>query len=135
MKRSLILCLTVTLMFGWIGIGFAQQSTTPQRSKIPAEVWEKAQKDGVVRIIVQLNVPWKPEGYLDQQAVLAQRQAIVAAQDRLIVSLVGTMHRVIARFWLIPGIGLEVGVEALVVLELSPLVIGVEEDRIVKPAY
>ncbi len=133
MHKGLILCFTAALPLEWTSIGFAQQTTSPQQCKIPVEVWQKVQKDGVVRIIVQLNVPTKPEALLDQQSVLAQRQAIAAAQNELISSLSGTKHMVIRRLESIPFVGLEVGVDALVVLILSPIVLGVELSRTFAP--
>ncbi len=101
--------------------------------KIPEEVWLKARTNGVVRVIVQLE--WMPERYLEPQAVLAQRQAIAEAQDELLASLAGTKYKVTGRLRFPPGIWLEVGVDALAVLERSPLVTRVQaEGPPAKPA-
>lgn len=126
-QGRLFLCLAVLALIVWTGTGIAQQS------KVPPEVWEKAQTEGVVRVIVGLNVPWQPEGKLSQQAVLAQRQAISTAQDALLAELVGTNHRVTRRLKLGPDIGLEVGPDALAVLEHSARVIRITEDRVAEP--
>jgi len=81
MTKRLFLCLTVVVLIGWSGIGAAQQI------KVPPEVWEKAQTEGVIPVLVQLDVPWKPEGKLSEQDRLAQRQAVAAAQSELLASL------------------------------------------------
>ena len=81
MTKRLFLCLTVVVLIGWTETGVAQQS------KVPAEIWQKAQTEGVVRVIVGLNVPWQPEGKLSQETVLGQRQAIAATQSELLASL------------------------------------------------
>jgi len=60
---------------------------------------------------------------------LAQRKAIAAAQDQLLAELTGTNYRVIGRYRSIPGIGLEMGQDALLVLERSARVTDVTEDR------
>jgi hypothetical protein len=116
MRKRLFWVLIAVLMLECIGITAAQQS------KVPEDAWQKARTSGVVRIGVQLDVEWMPEGYLDHQAVLVQRQAIAAAQDQLLASLDGTKHKVTGRFRFIPFIGLEVGLDALTVLERSPVV-------------
>ncbi len=53
----------------WMGTGVAQQS------KVPPEIWQKAQEKGTVHVIVQLNVPWQPEGKLSKEDAVAQRKA------------------------------------------------------------
>ncbi len=133
MRKRLLLCLIPTLLFGWTGIGVAQQSKPAQLSSIPAEVWQKARAQGVVRIIVWLNVMTREEAELRQVEVRAQRQAIAAAQHELVASLAGTKHKVIERSKTVPFVGLDVGMDALAVLEHSPLVIRVEESRLGYP--
>ncbi len=128
MKRRLILCLVVVALIGWSRIGIAQQSV------VPAEVTKKAQTEGVVRVIVQLNVATQPEGALSSpQAVLAQRQAIAAAQSGLLADLAGTSHRVTRQFEIISFIALEVGLDALAALERSARVVSVTEDHLATP--
>ena len=106
---------------------------TSQQSKIPAKIWEEAEKTGVARVIVGLNVPWQPEGNLSEADKLEQRQAIAAAQDQLLAEFVGTQHRVVRRFDNIPGLALEVGVEALAIMEHSAYVTKVTEDSLLEP--
>ena len=128
MNKRLFLCLLAVVAMGCVVLDAAQQS------KVPAEVWEKAQAKGVVRVIVGLNVPWQPEGKLSEQDRLAQRKAIAAAQDELLAELAGTKHRVTGRYRFTPGIGLEIGPDGLKVLELSARVTEVREDRVAKPS-
>ena len=97
---------------------------------MPPEVWQKAKIEGIVRVIVGLNVPWQPEGNLSKEAMLAQRQAIAAAQDELLAELAGMEHRVVRRFGNITGLALDVGLDALAVLEGSSRVVRVTEDRV-----
>jgi subtilisin family serine protease len=102
---------------------------------VPAEVAQKAQTKGLVRVIVQLDVATRPEGALaSRQAVLDQRQAIAAAQSELLADLARTNHRVTRQFETIPFLALEVGPDALAVLERSPRVVGVAEDRLAAPS-
>jgi hypothetical protein len=126
MKKGLRLCLAVLVLLAWTEVGVAQQQ------KVPPEVWEKVQAEGVVRVIVGLDVPWEPEGKLSPQAVLTQRQAIAKAQDALLAELAGTTHRVTGRYETVPGLGLEVGPDAIAVLEHSARVLNVTEDRPLK---
>jgi hypothetical protein len=116
-------CPAALALVVWTGIGIAQQS------KVPPEVWQKAKTTGIVRVIVGLDVPWQPEGNLSKDAVLKQRQAITVAQDKLLAELRGTNQRVIGRFWSINALGLEVGPDALAVLDSSSLVVRITADR------
>ena len=126
-KRSCLYLLAV-VGIGCVGFGAAQQA------KIPPEVWEKAQTKGVVSVNVGLNVPWQPEGKLSQQDRLEQRKAIAAAQSELLAELAGTKHKIRRQFHITPGISLEVGSDALAVLERSARVIEVREVRLAKPS-
>lgn len=83
-------------------------------------------------MIVELNVPWQPEGNLGQEAALAQRKAIDAAQKKLLTELAGTGHRVVWLYEGIPGIALEVGPDALSALERSAQVVKITEDVILR---
>ena len=128
MKKNYFLSLAAVILIGWTGIGIAQQG------KVPPELWEKAKTKGVVRVLVQLNVPWQPEGKLTKDAALAQRKAITAAQDELLAELAGTKHKGTGRPRFTPSIGLEVGPDTLAVLERSARVIRVTEVRVGKPS-
>ena len=124
---AMLFCLAAALVTGWTGVRGAQQG------KIPDVVWQKAQMNGVVRVIVLLDVPVRPEGELSREAVVAQRRAIATAQDKLLASLAGKTFRVTGRLVIIPVLGLEAGWDVLTVLELSPLVVHVTDERPEKP--
>jgi hypothetical protein len=61
--------------------------------------------------------------------VLAQREAIAAAQNYLLTELANTKYRITRRYQAIPGIALEVGLDALRVLARSVAVTNVLRDR------
>ncbi len=125
---GLIVCISAGLMMGWSGIGVAREGA------VPGEIMRKAQTEGVIRVIVQVDVPTHPEGYLaSRQAVLSQRQAIAAAQRDLLADLFGTSHRVIWQYQTIPFLALEAARDALAALERSPIVVGATEDGLLMP--
>ena len=105
------------------------QGGSAQTTKVPQTAWEKAKKENVVRVIVTLTVEEIPEGKLTREARDSQRQAIAAGQDALIAELKGTKYRVLAKGRTGNFIGLEVGEDALSVLERSSLVKKVDVDR------
>jgi len=127
MKKRSFLWFATVLMIGWTGI------VTAQESKVSPEVWEKAKTKGVVRVMVQLDVPWQPEGKLSKDEVLKQRKAIAAAQDEVLAELAGTKHKVSARFEIIRFLSLEVGLDSLAVLDRSARVVRVTEVGVLKP--
>ena len=86
--------------------------------KVPGELLKRAEAEGSVRVVVELNVG---------------RQGIRAAQDELLRDLAGTRHRVTRRYEQIPFLALEASPEALQVLDTSPVVARVQEDRLLLP--
>jgi hypothetical protein len=110
-----------------IEVGAAQQS------RIPQNIWQKAHEKGVVRVIVDLDVSVLPEIGLSKGAAIAQRQTIAGAQNDLLTELKGTTYKVTGRLKAGPAIGLEVGNDALQVLERSTLVKKVTEDLLMYP--
>jgi hypothetical protein len=101
-------------------------------SVVPAELFTEATNTGAVLVLVGLKTPWSPEGPLSGELVFAQRQAIAAAQNYLIAELADTNFRITRRYEAIPGIALEVGLDALRVLAKSVAVTNVLRDRPVK---
>jgi hypothetical protein len=81
-----------------------------------------------VSVIVDLNFPWKPLADLTPPERIAQRQGIVAVQDRLLAELTGTQYTLIRRLTYGAVLGLDVGSDALAVLGKSTLVKTVIED-------
>lgn len=88
------------------------------------ELLDKAARQGSVRVIVELRV--------DEPAPVSA-EAIGRAQDLVLRDLAGADHRVLRRFSTIPFLGLEVSPEALRRLAASAVVVGIREDRILRP--
>ena len=96
---------------------------------VPLELFAEAVRNGTVLVLISLKAPWAPEGSLNPNVVSAQRKAIDAAQNYLLTELGDTEYRVTRRYDQIPGIALEVGLEALAVLSRSAAVTSVLPDR------
>ncbi|HEX7226524.1 MAG TPA: hypothetical protein VF353_02020 [Candidatus Binatia bacterium] len=96
---------------------------------VPTELFIEATNSGAVLVLVGLKTPWSPEGPLSKEMVAAQRGAIAAAQNYLLTELGDTDYRVTRRYRAIPGIALEVGLDALKVLARSVAVTNVLRDR------
>ena len=101
----------------------------PNSGVVPTELFIEATKFGAVLVLVGLKTPWSPEGPLSKEMVAAQRGAIAAAQNYLLTELGDTEYRVTRRYRAIPGIALEVGLDALKVLARSVAVTNVLRDR------
>lgn len=94
-----------------------------------AHLLARAEAAGTIPVIVRLAVPYEREGTLrDAIRVGAQRQAIAAAQDRLVASLRGQSARTFARFQFVPYLALEVDAGALRALVGSPEAVSIVED-------
>ncbi len=99
-----------------------------------AELTGQAEKAGSVRVIVGLDMDFEPEGRrLDEQAVVAQRQAIRDLQDELLAGLSGLSHEVVVRYEYIPFLALELSHEAMVALAAFPEVSSIAEDVALPP--
>jgi len=111
-----------------------QQSHALQKPKVRPDVVQWIQAKGIAKVGVQLSGQWELDPELSPDARLAQRQAIANAQQGLIAALVGTRHKVISRSSIGPFLSLEVGPDALAVLEHSQLVKDVYlEEALVRP--
>ena len=102
---------------------------------VPAELFAEATTTGAVLVLVGLKTPWRPEGPLSVDMVHAQREAIAAAQNYLLTELADTTYRITRRYQVIPGIALEVGLDALRVLARSAAVTNVLRDRPALPLH
>lgn len=127
MKKSLSFGLCVI-----VGLLASTEIGTAQQSKVPEKAWEKARKEGFVRVLVTLSVKEIPEGRLNREARDAQRRAIAAGQNALLAELKGTQHRVVGKGRTGNFIILEVNVDALSLLDRSSLAKKVEVDRFEK---
>lgn len=119
----------------WIGACLALmavlQATSAIAGVVPRALYDKAAREGTVRVIVQFRAPMTPEGELQSvDAVASQRQDIAATRYAAMAKLAGTSHRTIREFTTIPFVALEVAPDAISALEASPNVVGVEEDRL-----
>lgn len=83
-----------------------------------------------IPIIVGLNVPYQPEGYLNQSEIETQRKAIARAQDDLLDKLSGYEVTSIKRFSYIPYIAMQVDESALEYLNSLPEVKSVKRDEL-----
>jgi subtilisin family serine protease len=117
------------------------QGTPPRQESggapVGRELHDRADREGHVRVLVELRSPGAParEGRLpDVAAVAAQRTAVGAVRARVLAKLPPTGHRVIRRYDIVPFVALEVTPEALSILERSSTdVARVLEDAILIP--
>lgn len=97
------------------------------------ELLEEVQQRGSVRVIITLDVPFQPEGGLQEEALNAQRGAIENAKNELLQELKGTRHNVTRQFITVPSIALEASFEALQVLDRSKYIKAVDRDEASAP--
>ena len=104
---------------------------------IPDQLAAEAASQGTVRVIVRLDVGFRPEGVLPSAAAIAdQRRIINTVQNSILSALAGIPHVVTRRYETVPLLALEVGPIGLNVLEAlasQGLVAQVQEDRILRP--
>jgi hypothetical protein len=129
MKMGLPLLVAIMMLVGQPGVSAAQQLRQPA-PKVSPGLWKKAHQAGTVRVIVDLNVPGWTSKKLSQEDQLKQQAMVADVQAEVLRELTGTQHKVTAQFKIVRGIGLEVGVDALAVLERSTNVIKVNEDAV-----
>ncbi|PYQ60203.1 MAG: hypothetical protein DMF53_17465, partial [Acidobacteria bacterium] len=104
------------------------------RQAVPAAIREKAAAGGPVRVIVQLNASFHPEGRLSASQALEQRQAIVRIQDTVLGKLAGQRFKLHARYEHIPFLAMSVDAKALDLLSRTPEVVAVQQDSRDKPS-
>lgn len=97
--------------------------------KVPANLFKRAATDGTVLVLAGLRTAWQREDQISEELLVLQRTGIHDAQSYVLAELSGTRYRVTRLYRKIPGIALRVGVDALKVLENSPAVTNVVEDR------
>src|SRR5438067_678134 len=83
-------------------------------SRVPASVVDAARRDGHVRVIVQLQ--------------RAPDVPIARAQDQVLAELAGTRARILQRYLTSPALALDVGEDALAVLDRSSNVTSIAGD-------
>ena len=97
--------------------------------KVPWQLFKRAANDGTVLVLAGLKTPWQREEQLDDHLKTLQRSAILNAQGYVLAELSGTQFKVMRLYRSIPGIALRVGVDALQILQKSPAVTNVIQDR------
>jgi hypothetical protein len=122
-----------TLYFGAAtppGVSALQEhkATGSSRPVLSAALKAKAAEGGAVRVIVQLAMPFTPEGRLAGAQIRGQRQAIGLAQSTLLQKLLGQGAKLQARYGHIPFLALEVDAATLDRLAALPEVAGIAED-------
>jgi hypothetical protein len=133
------LVLSILLLAGlalFLGAATARpvQATPAAQPEHVQNLMQKAQSDGHVRVIVQLNVAFRPEGDLEQpQLVQSQQQAIDSVQGSVLQKMAGTNTSLIADFSTIPYLALVVDAAALATLAGLPELVGIQEDVPVPP--
>lgn len=99
----------------------------------PAAVREQAQDDGLVRVLVELDVPATPEGALSPERAASQRHGIDRAQQAVLDAVERRERRVTARLQRIPFLGLRVTPAGLELLEQAPRVADITLDELHQP--
>jgi hypothetical protein len=127
-RRLVSLCLALA------GSVFSPNVLIAGAEKIPAELSAQTANSEAIPVLVGLNVPWQLESTLSDDAILLQRRAINLVQNQLLSELSGTRYKIVRRYESVPGLALEIGPDALVVLEKSTSVTNVVPDRPAKPA-
>lgn len=130
MKALGILLLTGTLSMGCSDIGTAQPQMRPN---VDPRIRSQVNNQGTARVIVRLRVPINTQDKLTEQQELAQRRAIAAAQQALLKKLASTKHRVIRQFEASPDLVLEIGADALSLIERADEVEQIFHDELNTP--
>jgi hypothetical protein len=102
---------------------------TVSSEKVPAQLFKSVANDGSILVLAGLRTPWQREEQLSEELIALQRKAILSAQSYVLAELGGTQFRVMRLYRSIPGIALRVGLDALQVLQKSPAVTNVVQDR------
>jgi subtilisin len=96
------------------------------------EILHKAQAEGSVRVIVELNASFTAEGQLrSQTAIQKQRLSIRQAQQALIQELRLEPERLVRKFKYVPQLVIEVNPSQIIALSLNPRVRSLHEDKLV----
>jgi hypothetical protein len=107
----------------------AVEEESRSSEKVPLQLFKSAASNGTVLVLAGLRTPWQREDQLSEELVALQRKAILSAQSYILAELGGTQFKVLRLYRSIPGIALRVGLDALRVLQNSPAVTNVVQDR------
>ena len=121
-----------------VGQGTAVSVQATTLNQLPdglPQLTASAQENGTVRVLVQLDLPFRPEGDLEGvQAVQAQQFDIDNLQEAVLTQLADSNSTLIATYKYIPYLALELDAAALETLATLPQVVAIEEDVPVPPA-
>ena len=107
----------------------AAEPDSASSEKVPWQLFKRAANDGTILVLAGLKTPWQREDQLDDHLKTLQRSAILNAQGYVLAELSGTQFKVMRLYRSIPGIALRVGMDALQILQKSPAVTNVIQDR------
>ena len=108
----------------------AVDTDTPSSDKVPSQLFKNVATNGTVLVLAGLRTPWQREDQLSEDLIELQRKGILSAQSYILAELGGTQFKVLRLYRSIPGIALRVGMDALLVLQNSPAVTNVVQDRL-----
>jgi subtilisin len=94
-----------------------------------AAVRATARARGSAPVIVQLAVPFVPEGALGDREASRQREAIAAAQESVLARLAALAPAGVKQFETVPYLALVADESVLDALEADPAVVAIQEDR------
>ena len=125
--RNVVLWLLLVTSFCFTGVVLAQSPSNQA-------LLQRAEAEGSLRVIVNLNTAFTPEGNLPSVAAAGlQRAAIASAQGRIISALNSNLARVTRRYETVPHLALEASAGMLADLVLLDDVLSIEEDLPVPP--
>ena len=111
-----------------------QIERTPAQLALFDKLIEQATTNGSVRVIVGVGALFKPEGELLPEAREIQRAGIGSAQDALLFQLKQFQTSNVRKYEFIPYFAITVDAAALEFMKTSPLVTGIYENNVRKPA-
>jgi len=138
MRRMLMLFVAGAIAAAWATYTptdvVAQPAPPTPKPKVRPDVTAWMQEKGIAKVGVHLSGQWKLDTELPADERAAQREAIADAQQELVSALAGTKYNVRSQSLIGPFLSLEVGADALAVLENSPLARDVYlEEMVLRP--
>ncbi len=97
------------------------------------QLFERATEGEPVRLLVELAVPFAPEGYLRSGDIAAQRAEIQRRQNTVLASLAGTQTETVHQYQYVPYLALRADAEGLRQLTGHVDVIRILEDKMEAP--
>lgn len=98
------------------------------------KVMSASRENGSVRIIVGLNVPFTPEGYVNEGQREEQRLAIRQAQDVFVTRYISSNVRILHKYDFIPFLVIETGEMPLQQMKGDSEITSITEDIAVSPS-